>query len=333
VSRERDPRSGQFEVGDPMPPISLPDTAGGGKVFNERSIPGATLVFWLAGAAPSAADVEELVAHRPAIEAAGARLFAVTQARAVHGLDTFCDPEDKLARAVGLRGRGAIVLDPEFRLAAILGEGEGAAEVLAACTRIHDLAPEGEGVRGQAPVLVVHRALDAAFCRRLVDYWTVGEKRLNLISDVGGEALYDPATLKRRADVAVTDADLVGGLSNAVSRRIAPGIEKAFQRKVTRFEGFRVGCYDAADRGAFGPHRDNATPLSRHRLFAISLNLNSDYAGGEIRFPEYGRRLYRPDAGDAVVFSCTLLHEAMPVVSGRRFGLFTFLYDDAAGVR
>lgn len=312
-----------------MPPISLPDAAGGGRTFTERSIPGATLVFWLAGPAPSAAAIEEFVGCRPAIEAAGARLFAVTHAHEVLGLDTLCDPEDKLARAVGLRDRGVVVIDPEFRLAAILGERDGAAEVLIECRRVRDLAPEQE-VRGQAPVLVVHRALDAAFCRRLIDYWTAGEKRLNLISDVGGEALQDAASLKRRADVAVTDADLVAGLSNALSRRIAPSIEKAFQRKVTRFEGFRVGCYDAADRGAFGPHRDNATPLSRHRLFAISLNLNSDYAGGEIRFPEYGRRLYRPDAGDAVVFSCTLLHEAMPVLAGRRFGLFTFLYDGGA---
>jgi hypothetical protein len=332
VVQEHDPKPRPFEVGDPMPPISLPDTVGGGRVFNERSIPGATLVFWLAGAAPSAAEVEDFVGHRPAIEAAGARLFAVTHAQAVHGLDTFCDPENKLARAVGLDRRGAIVLDPEFRLAAIVADGQGAADVVAACRRFRDLAPE-EKVRGQAPVLMVHRALDAGFCGRLVDYWAGGQKLLNLIADVGGEALYDPGTLKRRADVAVTDAGLVAALSNALSRRIAPGIEKAFQRRVTRFEGFKVGCYDAAERGAFGPHRDNATPFSRNRLFAISLNLNSGYAGGEIRFPEFGRRLYRPDAGDALVFSCSLLHEAMPVVSGRRFGLFTFLYDDATESR
>jgi hypothetical protein len=332
VSQDHDSKSRPFEVGDPMPPISLPDTAGGGRVFDERSIPGSTLVFWLAGAAPSAAEVEDFVGHRPAIEAAGARLFAVTHARAVPGLDTFCDPENKLARAVGLDGRGAIVLDPEFRLAAIVADGQGATDIVAACRRFRDLAPEQE-VRGQAPVLMVHRALDAGFCRRLIDYWKAGEKLLNLVSNAEGGAMYDAGTLKRRADVAVTDADLFAALSSALSRRIAPGIAKAFQRRVTRFEGFKVGCYDAADRGAFGPHRDNATPLSRNRLFAISLNLNSDYAGGEIRFPEYGRRLYRPDAGDALVFSCTLLHEAMPVVSGRRFGLFTFLYDDATGVR
>ena len=33
-----------------------------------------------------------------------------------------------------------------------------------------------------------------------------------------------------------------------------------------------------------------------------------------------------PAAGDGVVFSCKLLHEAMPVTKGRRFGLFAFFY-------
>jgi predicted 2-oxoglutarate/Fe(II)-dependent dioxygenase YbiX len=220
-----------------------------------------------------------------------------------------------------------LVIDPELRLSVVLAEERGVAGVLAECRRLHDLTSE-EAVRGQAPVLVVHRVLDGAECSRFIDFWAAGEKRRNLISDVGGRAERDAGLLKRRADVSVTDMDLVALLSRAMARRIAPSIMKAFQREVTRFEGFRIGCYDAAERGAFGAHRDNATPLSSHRLFAVSLNLNADFVGGEVRFPEYGRRLYRPDPGDAVVFSCSLVHEVLPVLSGRRFGIFTFLYDE-----
>ncbi len=36
----------------------------------------------------------------------------------------------------------------------------------------------------------------------------------------------------------------------------------------------------------------------------------------------------RPDGG-AVLSSCSLLHEALPVNSGRRFALFSFLGDEA----
>ena len=46
----------------------------------------------------------------------------------------------------------------------------------------------------------------------------------------------------------------------------------------------------------------------------MTLNLNTGgYEGGALWFPEFGRQLYAPEAGGAVVFSCSLLHEALPV--------------------
>jgi predicted 2-oxoglutarate/Fe(II)-dependent dioxygenase YbiX len=61
----------------------------------------------------------------------------------------------------------------------------------------------------------------------------------------------------------------------------------------------------------------------------MTLNLNAgEYEGGALRFPEYGPDLYSPATGDAVIFSCTLLHEAMPVTRGRRFVLLSFLFDE-----
>jgi hypothetical protein len=47
-------------------------------------------------------------------------------------------------------------------------------------------------------------------------------------------------------------------------------------------------------------------------------------------FPEYGPRTYRAPTGGAIVFSCSLLHRAMPVTRGTRFAFLPFLYDDAA---
>jgi hypothetical protein len=49
-----------------------------------------------------------------------------------------------------------------------------------------------------------------------------------------------------------------------------------------------------------------------------------------LRFREYGPVLYDAPVGGAVVFSCSLLHEAIPVTSGRRFMFLPFLYDEAA---
>ena len=43
-------------------------------------------------------------------------------------------------------------------------------------------------------------------------------------------------------------------------------------------------------------------------------------------FPEFGRKVYRPPEGGAIVFSCGALHEVVPVRRGRRYAFLAFLY-------
>jgi predicted 2-oxoglutarate/Fe(II)-dependent dioxygenase YbiX len=96
-------------------------------------------------------------------------------------------------------------------------------------------------------------------------------------------------------------------------------------------ERYIVSCYDSSSGGFFRPHRDNTTKGTAHRRFAVTINLNTeDYEGGDLRFPEFGSRLYRAPTGGAVVFSCSLLHEATPVTKGIRYAFLPFLDDDAA---
>ncbi len=40
-------------------------------------------------------------------------------------------------------------------------------------------------------------------------------------------------------------------------------------------------------------------------------------------------RTYKPPTGGAVVFCCSLLHEATPVTKGVRYAFLPFLYDEA----
>jgi predicted 2-oxoglutarate/Fe(II)-dependent dioxygenase YbiX len=92
-----------------------------------------------------------------------------------------------------------------------------------------------------------------------------------------------------------------------------------------------VACYEGTVGGHFRAHRDNTTKGTAHRRFAVSLHLNTGkYEGGYLRFPEFGPQLYIAPAGGAVVFSCSLLHEATPVTRGRRYMFLPFLYDDEA---
>ncbi len=45
--------------------------------------------------------------------------------------------------------------------------------------------------------------------------------------------------------------------------------------------------------------------------------------------PEYGRQLYAPPRGGAIVFSCSLLHKATAVTREKRYAYVPFLYDEA----
>ncbi len=43
---------------------------------------------------------------------------------------------------------------------------------------------------------------------------------------------------------------------------------------------------------------------AQHRRFAVSINLNNNFEGCDLMFPEFGRKVYRPSEGGALVFSC-----------------------------
>jgi predicted 2-oxoglutarate/Fe(II)-dependent dioxygenase YbiX len=109
-----------------------------------------------------------------------------------------------------------------------------------------------------------------------------------------------------------------------------PELSKAFAYRASRFEGFKIACYQASDRGFFSAHRDNLSPTTAHRRFALTLNLNDGYQGGQLRFPEYGPERYRPAAGAGLLFSCSHLHEVLAVTAGRRFVLLSFLFGEDA---
>ena len=246
----------------------------------------------------------------------------------VCGVPWLIDPRGDLARAVGVSGPAAVVVDAGDRLAAVMARPDcrGAASIL---ERLHGAATPST-VQLQAPVLVVERVLDRALCRRLIEHWRRGEKRADGVASAAGAATAH-ADVKRRRDVPVDDAAVFSEVREALVRRVLPAILQAFQIRIVQLELPRIGCYDAETGGWFRRHRDNTTPFTAHRQFAISLNLNSpeDYDGGQVRFPEFGGQRYQPDAGAALVFSCSLLHEAVPVTRGRRFGLFTFLHDES----
>jgi predicted 2-oxoglutarate/Fe(II)-dependent dioxygenase YbiX len=139
--------------------------------------------------------------------------------------------------------------------------------------------------------------------------------------------------LKRRKDYHFNDPALIDKVIDRLRRRLAPEIKKAFQFEVTRIERQVIVCYDSGSGGYFRQHRDDGTLATSHRRFAVTINLNTEeYEGGDLRFLEYGPRTYRAPTGGAIVFSCSLLHEALPVTRGKRYAYVPFLFDEPAAL-
>jgi len=194
---------------------------------------------------------------------------------------------------------------------------------------------EARAATRHAPVLVIPNVLDKASCHTLIDmYKANGGSPSGFMRQVEEKTvgLHDE-NFKKRRDFFIEDPKLKQRLNTIILRRVRPEVEKAFQFTITRFERYLVGCYDAHSGGYFRPHRDNTSKATRHRRFAMTLNLNvGEYTGGFLRFPEYAPHGYKGDSGTAIIFSCSVLHEATQVISGQRFALLSFFYGNEDAV-
>lgn len=231
------------------------------------------------------------------------------------------------------------VVDPSLRVAATLPITDPAAHVdeLAAFLERALAAPPPAAEAdaplsgGLAPILLLPGVLEPELCRDLIAFFEAGKpEESGMMKSAGGAtSLVVDYGRKRRRDLAVADPALLDAVHTRMERRLVPEVKKAFHFGVTRIERTVIGCYEAETGGHFSAHRDNTGPATAHRKFACTINLNSDaYEGGDLSFPEYGPRRYRAPVGGAVVFSCSLLHEAHLVTRGRRYAVIPFLYDE-----
>jgi predicted 2-oxoglutarate/Fe(II)-dependent dioxygenase YbiX len=251
------------------------------------------------------------------------------------GLRWFFDPQGEISRLYGALAENDeerpywLLLDPAHRTIGAFGlkDVDALFATIAALPAIADYA----GVELFAPVLILPRVFEPELCKRLIALYDAdGGSPSGVMRDVDGRTVGVMDDFKRRRDLVIEDDSLRAELLGRISRRIAPQIARVFQFQATRLERYLVACYDAETGGYFRPHRDDETLGTAHRKFAVSINLNAEaFEGGDLRFPEFGPRTYRPPTGGAVIFSCALQHEATPVTRGRRYAFLPFLYGEA----
>ncbi len=337
-----------FQPGDPIPWFALPGNSSAN--FKIHSVAGIYIVLCFFG---TAADPERLarlkgvLAHRQLFDDEKLMLFAVatdaagksagTYRDALPGVRFFFDLDDALSRRFRTEdGVGVTyLLDPMLRVMAAVRFDDPAGHDATIGAILAGLPPQDGHANTvlTAPALLVPRVLEPDLCRTLIQTYESGQgEDSGFMREKDGKtvAMLDHA-FKRRFDVSIEDEGLRKTLMERVTRRLVPEILKAFHFRATRMERYLVACYDAEPGGYFKAHRDNTTKGTAHRRFAVTINLNAgEYEGGDLRFPEFGTRTYRAPTGGAVVFSCSMLHEALPVTKGRRYAFLPFLYDEAA---
>ena len=243
------------------------------------------------------------------------------------------DYDGAISRSFGaLEMPRTVVLDPMLRAVADIswdvpqGHAETVRNVLRGLPAVDDSA----GVPMFAPALLVPRVFGFDICDFLVQFYeSQGGVDSGFQFDIAGKTTtLSDLRLKRRMDVAVAAPEVRSLVRDQIVRRLLPAIERYFQFQATRMDRCIIARYDGEVGGHFFRHRDNVNVGAQHRRFAVSINLNNDFEGGDLVFPEFGRRIYRPSEGGALVFSCGALHQVTPVTRGRRYAFLAFLYGE-----
>jgi predicted 2-oxoglutarate/Fe(II)-dependent dioxygenase YbiX len=333
--------------GDRVPDFALPGLDGKYRKFI-WSFTGQPVALLVADEL-EAVDPDHFAALAAACKEASVTLVAVTATAAASsvwsklggeagGHSLLCDSGRKLVaallsqggigfgQAAGSRTR-VIVLDPNQRVAATFESRPllAAAESIAGVANsVRSNGGADQAIRcPAAPVLVLPRVFEPDFCSQVIRLWHKGDHQDSGVSSRYGNV--GVAELKRTEDYMIVEPMMQKAISDRLAYRIGPELAKAFafDREFT-FDAHVVLSYSAEGNHFFSAHRDNGAPTTADRAFAVSLNLNDDFEGGELVFPEYSAVRISPPLGAAAVFSCSVLHEALPVTRGRRFVLTTF---------
>lgn len=336
-----------LQVGDIAPPLVHPDSRGSSFDTGSDHVAGKFLAIVFCQGDPSAAStpLAEFARLHDTFQASGAHIVAVCTAKPEGELDhlshlpfpVLLDVGEATLGAYGIRPNAGpnvnavvtVLLRPNGHVLAILSGDSQAPAVLARIDRCRD-ASAGPGTSPHPPVLIVPDVLSRTDCRNLISIYQSSDAprvHFTAIRDARTDVKTQVPDYGRRdrSDHMLNTGGPRLSSARMLKRRLLPEIKKAFQYDVTEFEGLRIACYEGERQGRAHGHRDNSQPEAAHRRFAMSLNLNTaEFSGGELRFPEYGSQLYKPDTGAAMVFSCSILHEALEVTQGRRFVLLAF---------
>jgi hypothetical protein len=321
------------EAGDIAPAFRLAATSGESIDPASDLVAGRPLLLLFRAGDALPQGLEALAAQLKATEGRAVLVTGLGETAALDGFESAADAEGTARSLFDVSGQSRLVLIAPNRHVAYIGGDAAAAQT--ALTRIA-ATRASVTLTAHPPVLIVPDVLSGADCRKLINVFAMqGQTFVE-----PGHGTLPPGTAdykqripeygrKDRIDHWIRQPETNAFIDDRINRRLIPEIQKSFQYKITRREAYRIGSYEGERGGELHGHRDNTKPVVAHRRFACSINLNTEqFEGGELRYPEFGSQLYRPETGAAIAFSCSLLHEPLHVTKGRRFVLLAFLYGE-----
>ena len=338
------PVTNRIVLGDPVPRFSAPQVTGGAFDLHVSAGRWVVLAFFGSPADPRA-QMEFASLLREAdrfgdnhlvvgcvFTAPPENLAGLAEIRS-DGLFFLADYDSEISRSFGaLEMPRTVVLDPMLRAVADIAwdSPQGHADTVQGVLRSLPAVDDSANVPMFAPALLVPRVFSFELCDFLIQFYEQqGGVDSGFQFDVAGKTMtLSDWRLKRRSDVAVAIPEVRELVRSHIVRRLLPEIERYYQFQATRMDRCIVACYDSEVGAHFHRHRDNVNVGAQHRRFAVSINLNSDFDGCDLMFPEFGRKVYRPPDGGALVFSCGALHQVTPVTRGKRYAFLAFLYGE-----
>ncbi len=346
----------RLEVGDPAAPFILPDSSGTQWSPLDNDMAGKPLLLLFhamfhamrpvgQSAAAFTSDLQPFIAAHDEFQRLDCNLFGLTRTETAGDIRTTPSPADSkpvfplltddtgdVFRAYGMEGMTgtvAVLLNANMKIAYI-GGGQAPPEpgrILELLRQIQRSRPPIP-LSAHPPVLLVPGALSGADCGALVQLWHQMDQQHGAVghSDVDPKCVNFLQEYGRVKQYLIEDPRLQQALDAKLARRLMPEISKAFDTRAPQRETYALSCYDASDGGMLRPHRDCASHETRHRRFTVSVALNDTFQGGALRFREYGEQTYNLPVGGAIIFSAAILHEVLPITTGRRFALVTHLY-------
>jgi AhpC/TSA family len=227
------------------------------------------------------------------------------------------DKSGELSRTFGLYNEKNqyiptwLIFDPNMKLWAT-GPMAEYKRMIDAMKNLPD-AQDHMGKDAFAPCLIIPRVFEPLFAQDLSTYY--------------GHMLTQRPEIFGANGAPVQHPQLRLAYRERIAARVVSELNKVFGSYISRIEHLNVSSMDES-QPAKPARRHNEMRAEAHRRFVVMVNLNDDYEGGEVCFPEYGGRLYRAPAGGALVFSASLLAEFKPITKGFRLSATPYLYDE-----